>query len=88
MRFVSLCSLIFLTACTGQVVTSTRNVVIIPPETMMICNAVELPDPRNITDIQVARLIARLYQENTTCHDNMNAVRQYLERARNETQRQ
>lgn len=88
MRVISLLSLMILTGCTGQVVTSTRNVVIIPPENMMICNAVELPDSRNLTDIQVARLIARLYQENTTCQANMTAIRQYLERAQTETQRQ
>ena len=84
MKYLLLTSFL-LVGCTSQVVTSTRNVVVMPPENMMVCNTVDLPDPRNITDIQVARLIARLYQENTICHSSMTAIRQYLEIAREET---
>ena len=90
--FIALSSLIvvaiMLTGCGQQVVTTNRNVVVMPPENMMTCNRVDLPDSRNITDVQVARLITRLYTENEQCHFNMAAVRQYLETARRETQQQ
>lgn len=88
MRLLSIACIMLLIGCSDQVVTTTRNVVVMPPDNLMVCNTVELPNPRNITDVQVARLIAQLYNENMICHASMTAVRQYLERARQETQQQ
>lgn len=88
MRLLSIIFFTFLIGCTDQVITRTRNVVIMPPDNIMVCNIIELPNSRNLTDIQVARLIAQLYNENMTCNASMAAIRQYLERARQETQQQ
>jgi hypothetical protein len=86
--FSFILSAALLAGCTRQVVTTNRNLVVMPPENMMVCNRVDLPDPRNISDIQIARLITRIYTENEQCHFNMAAIRQYLETARRETQQQ
>jgi len=77
---------LFLAACSSspQVVTSNRNVVISPPETMLVCPNVQLPTNNNITNVQVARLLVEYYRANVICQANMEAIKIFLERARRE----
>lgn len=86
MRMFVLAALVapLLSACAGDpvVLRSTQHVVVMPEETMFNCPTVtELPESRTLTDIQVARLIVQLYQNNTTCKNSMVALRQFLEAA-------
>jgi uncharacterized protein YcfL len=79
---------LFLAACgtDSVVVTSTRQQVVMPEEAMFNCPTVDqLPATRNLTDVQVARLIVQLYQNNTTCKNSMTTLRKFLEDAKNTT---
>jgi hypothetical protein len=54
-----------------------------PQESMFNCPTLaSFPEPRTLTDVQVARLIVQLYQNNTTCRNSMTTLRQFLENAK------
>ena len=79
--------LLFTGACVSEpktvLVTKTRQVVIMPDFSMYSCPAVpELPQTKNLTDIQVAKLFSKLYQNNSLCYDAMQEIKFFLEKAR------
>jgi hypothetical protein len=85
MRKFVLVAPLFLVACASEpvVVRSTQYQVVMPQESMFNCPTVaSFPDSRTLTDVQVARLIVQLYQNNTTCRNSMNTLRQFLENAK------
>lgn len=55
--------------------------VVKPEEAYFTCEKVELPNPANLTDAQIAKLINDLVKANRTCANNMNAIKQYLNAA-------
>jgi len=85
MRKFILVAPLFLVACASEpvVVRSVQHQVVMPQESMFNCPTVaSFPEPRTLTDVQVARLIVQLYQNNTTCRNSMNTLRQFLENAK------
>lgn len=73
-----------LVGCAGDpvVVRSTQSLVVMPEEVMFNCPTVSnFPETNNLTDIQVARLIVQLYQNNVLCKNSMTTLRQFLENA-------
>lgn len=46
----------------------------------------EIPDPKTLTDIQVALLLKKLYGNNERCFNSNQALIAYIEAARAETQ--
>lgn len=46
----------------------------------------EIPDPKTLTDLQVALLIKKLYGNNERCYNSNQALIAYIEAARAETQ--
>lgn len=68
------------------VLRSTQHIVVMPEESMFNCPVASLPESRTLTDIQVARLIVQLYQNNMTCKNSMTALRTFLENAQRTTQ--
>ena len=86
----ALIGVLLLGACGSDdpVVTSTKYRVVIPEESMFACDTVErFPESRTLTDLQVARLLVELHQNNVRCRNSVQAIRQFLEdsRARIET---
>ena len=83
---VTLGALLLLTACTSPepvVVTSTKYRVVMPEDSMFTCETVSrFPEPRTLTDLQVARLLAELHQNNVRCRNSMQAIRQFLDDAK------
>lgn len=80
--------LALLTGCASEpsIVRSTQNVVVVPEETLFNCPVVSsLPESATLTDVQVARLIVQLYQNNTICKNSMTSLRQFLENAQRTT---
>lgn len=76
-----------LAACgSSPTLRTTQHVVVMPEELMFNCPAAVLPESRTLTDVQVARLIVQLYQNNTTCNNSMTALRTFLETAQRTTQ--
>ena len=76
---------LFLSACASDpvVVTSTKYRVVMPEESMFSCDAVSrFPEPRTLTDLQVARLLVDLHQNNVRCRNSMRAIRDFLEDAK------
>lgn len=90
MRMFVLAALIapLLAACAGDplVMRSIQHTVVMPEEILFNCPTVtDLPESRTLTDVQVARLIVQLYQNNATCKNSMVALRQFLEAAQRTT---
>jgi hypothetical protein len=48
------------------------------------CDVVSLPDPSTLTDVQVAMLINDLVKTNRICHNNNQAIHDYLTKAKKE----
>ena len=66
-----------------NIVRSERQIVIIPDEGMFQCPTVSVfPNPTTLTDLQVARLLVQLYENNTVCRNNIDAIKNFLETAR------
>ena len=85
MRKFILVAPFLLVACASEpvVVRSVQHQVIMPQESMFNCPTLaSFPEPRTLTDVQVARLIVQLYQNNTTCRNSMTTLRQFLENAK------
>ena len=85
MRALFAIPLLFLAACGSDpvVVRSTQHQIVMPEESMFNCPTVDtLPSSRTLTDVQVARLIVQLYQNNTTCKNSITALREFLEKAK------
>ena len=57
-----------------------QHTVLIPPANYFQCEVIELPrNTKIITDLDIARLITRLYRENVVCANNMKAIKEFLE---------
>jgi hypothetical protein len=77
--------MVFLAACStnDNILVSQRQVVVMPPDNMFQCDAItRFPEPTTLTDLQVARLLVQLYENNISCKNNMNAIRSFLDTAR------
>jgi hypothetical protein len=85
MRMFLILSLLLLSACGNETMTirSTRNVVVTPDEGVYNCQVVDtFPESATLTDSQVARLIVTLYQNNVQCRNSIDAIKSFLENAR------
>ena len=80
-----LASLFFLAACGSDrpIITSSKLVAVMPQEHMFECNVVDtFPEPTTLTDLQVARILIQLYENNQVCRNSINALRTFLESAK------
>ena len=87
MRYIALASMLALTACGGdigtEIVTSTKQLVVLPDDKLYDCPLVDrFPDSTTLTDIQVAKLIVQLHDNNMRCYNSVAAVRKFLEDAK------
>jgi hypothetical protein len=76
---------LLLSACASDpvVVTSTKYRVVIPEESMFACDTVsQFPEARTLTDLQVARLLVELHQNNVRCKNSVQAIRHFLDDAK------
>lgn len=62
----------------------TEYKVVMPEEKYFTCDEVNLPDPATMNDAQVAQLINDLVKANRICHNNSQAIHDYLTKAKNE----
>lgn len=66
-----------------QVVVTKQQVILDVPEAFYNCPELKtFPDPRTLTDGQVASLLTTLVQNNQTCKSSINQIRVYLKNAR------
>lgn len=83
---IALGAALLLSACASPdpvVVTSTKYRVVVPDENMFACDTVsQFPEPRTLTDLQVARLLVDLHQNNVRCRNSIVAIRHFLEDAK------
>ena len=87
MKYLALASLLALAACGDDIgtelITSTKQLVVLPEDKLYDCPLVDrFPDAATLTDIQVARLIVKLHDNNVRCHNSVEAVRKFLEQAK------
>lgn len=81
-KFVIIPLTLLLIGCnsTTQNVVSTKLTVVTPDESLYTCPIVkQYPDPNKLTDIQVARLLVTLYQNNITCKNSIDAIKKFLD---------
>lgn len=84
MRPIFLIGLIlFLSGCsTDRVLTSENLSIPTISSSMFNCPTVERwPNPDELTDLEVARLLVELRRNNTLCRNSMDAIREFLQRA-------
>ena len=84
---------LFLTACNSQttVVTRIEYRVVEIPESILQCvrmNRDSLPNPNTLTDVQLARVIRTLWKNNETCANNMEAIKEYIRKAKETIEKQ
>ena len=84
---ILLAGIILLSGCasepTHQFITKQKQVVVLPDEKMYKCPTVtSFPDSKNLTDIQVARLLIKLHSNNLECKNSLAAVKTFLEKAK------
>ena len=87
MRRFLFCIPFVLSACGGEigteVVTSTKQMVVLPEDKLYDCPLVDrFPDTTTLTDIQVAKFISKLYDNNMRCYNSLTSVRKFLEDAK------
>jgi len=83
-KIVVISLLLFLTGCvsdqTQPVVTVNKTSVLVPPKAYLSCPLTSLPNSFT-TNKDVAKLIVQQWHDNQTCHNNMIAVENYLNKA-------
>lgn len=82
----ALAILLGLSACGDigtEIVTSTKQIVVLPPDNLYQCPQVNsFPDPGKLTDLQVARLLVAQHSNLVQCKNSLNAVKKFLEDAK------
>jgi hypothetical protein len=64
-------------------ITTTKYQVIIPDNSLYNCPTVRsFPNPNNLTDAEVARVIVELYKNNQICKNSIDAVKKFLEQSK------
>lgn len=82
MKKILLLTTIMLAGC-QTVVTTQKQLVILPSTSMYNCPTVEsYPDPKKLTDIEVAKLIVQLDRYNKICKNSVDSIKIYLENAK------
>ena len=84
MKKVLLLATLTLAGCqTAQVVTTEKQIVVLPSNNMYNCPTVEsYPDPKTLTDVEVAKLIVELDRYNKICKNSIESIKSYLENAK------
>jgi hypothetical protein len=71
-------------ACTKPDINTPTKIeykVVMPESKYFTCDVVKLPNPKDLTDAQVAQLINDLVKANRICKNNMDGIKTYLEAA-------
>ncbi len=66
-------------------ITVTKYQVVMPPDQFLKCNPVILPQEFK-TNAEVAKEIAHLYNDERICSNNLKAVRDFLAKAKTDTE--
>lgn len=85
MRIALLAMAVLLTGCQHAqepLILSHKQVVVEPPADLYRCVQVRYPDSKNLTEAQVARLIVELHRANITCRSSIDAVREFIRKAK------
>lgn len=71
-----------LTGCAPQVLTSTKEEVILPPTSLYNCPVPgQLPSASTLTDVEVAQTLTRLYTNNILCKNSEIAIQNFMNKA-------
>ena len=85
MKYIIIPILLILGGCSSIQPNLIRNKyqVVVPDASMYNCPTIKsFPKLETLTDIQVAKTMVKLYQNNLTCAASMEAIKQYLEKAK------
>ena len=83
---ILLISALSLAACgttTKVVVPETKNVVVLPPDTMYDCPTdTAIPQTPDYTQADVSAMLLKLYDNNKHCKNSLDNIKQFLDRAK------
>lgn len=66
-----------------QIIVQDKYIVVAPPDSMYSCpQLANLPKPETLTDLEVARLIVRLDENNKVCGASMASLKQFYTNAK------
>jgi len=83
MKKILLLSTLLIAGCQSTLVTTKEQFVVTPSVSMYNCPTVNsYPDPKKLTDIEVAKLIVQLDRYNKVCKNSIDSIRTYLENAK------
>jgi len=83
MKKILLLSTLLIAGCQSTLVTTKEQFVVTPSASMYNCPTVNsYPDPKKLTDIEVAKLIVQLDRYNKVCKNSIDSIRTYLENAK------
>ena len=80
---------LFLGGCqTPEIIARDKNVVVMPDSALFDqCQAVPvLPDAEKLTDLDIAKLVVDLYRSATSCHDTLQSIKDFLNKAKTDTE--
>lgn len=78
-------ALFLLSACSTVTpsLVETKLQVVTPDPSMYNCPSPgKLPNSETLTDVEVSRLVTKLYKNNKTCVNSMSSIQQYLDNAK------
>jgi uncharacterized protein YcfL len=90
MRYFTLgLATLFLAGCSDDItLVVTRQTVVMPSDNMFECPSVtNFPESSTLTDLQVARLLVQLHQNNLQCKASIDAIQEFLTAARTRLER-
>ena len=88
-RLITLALMLSLASCAQdpEIVTATQQLVMMPNPDLFECPEVTtFPDWRSLTDIETALLLEKLFKNNEQCRYNIQAIKKFLEDAKNVTE--
>ena len=65
-----------------QVVKHNNYIVVTPPAVLFKCPTVTVPNTDKLTNKQIALFVLAQYQANTVCRNNMEAIKDYVNKAK------
>ena len=86
-KFALVCTLLLAACAPEQQVVATRQVVVMPDESMFNCERFSnWPNTNRLTVVHVSRMIVDMYSVNEQCYNSQQSLRRFLDEARNRIQ--
>lgn len=89
-KFIPLFGLLLLAGCDSgdPTLIKTELKVAVPDNSMYICPIEnKFPNPATLTDVQTAKMLLRLYQNNKICKNSLDSIKAFIDNAQKTIER-